>query len=102
MVKLEKQECEQIFSSLNIAIGCMDKVASAFYGEELTALALLLGLKKNQVLDTLSHARYILQVAMEKQLSDSEYDDIIEQEAEIWTPHHSCSKEELLSMAKER
>jgi hypothetical protein len=38
---------------------------------------------------------------MEKQLSNQEYDEIIEKEVEIWKPPYDSSKEELLDMIRE-
>ena len=35
---------------------------------------------------------------MEKQLSNEEYDEIIEQEVKVWKPPYNSSKEELLLM----
>ena len=49
----------------------------------------------------LSQIRYILQIAMEKQLSNQEYDEFIEKEVEIWKPPYDSSKEELLDMIRE-
>jgi len=69
-----------------------------FYGIEETALALLLGFRENKTLDQLAHIRYILQIAMEKQFSNEEYDEIIEQEVKTWKPPYNSSKEELLLM----
>lgn len=39
-----------------------------------------------------------LQIAMEKQFSNEEYDEIIEQEVKTWRPPYNSSKEELLLM----
>jgi len=77
---LNKQEYKEILSILDKTIGYIDKIGSGFYGKEETALALLLGFRENKTLDQLAHIRYILQIAMEKQLSNEEYDEIIEQE----------------------
>jgi len=93
-----KQEYKEILSTLNITIGYIDKIASGFYGIEETALALLLGFRENKTLDQLAHIRYILQIAMEKQFSNEEYDEIIEQEVKTWKPPYNSSKEELLLM----
>ena len=95
---LNQQEYKEILSTLNITIGYIDKIASGFYGIEETALALLLGFRENQTLDQLAHIRYILQIAMEKQFSNEEYDEIIEQEVNTWSPPYNSSKEELLLM----
>ena len=100
-IVLNRQECQEIFRILNDTIGYIDKIASGFYGTEETALALLLGFKENKTLDQLSQIRYILQIAMEKQLSNQEYDEIIEKEVEIWKPPYDSSKEELLDMIRE-
>lgn len=90
---LNQQEYKEILSTLNI-----NKIASGFYGIEETALALLLGFRENKTLDQLAHIRYILQIAMEKQFSNEEYDEIIEQEVKTWRPPYNSSKEELLLM----
>ena len=95
---LNKQEYKEILSALNTTIGYIDKIASGFYGKEETALALLFGFRENTTLDKLAHIRYILQIAMEKQLSNEEYDEIIEQEVKVWKPPYNSSKEELLLM----
>lgn len=100
-IVLNRQECQEIFRILNVTIGYIDKITSGFYGTEETALALLLGFKENKTLDQLSQIRYILQIAMEKQLSNQEYDEIIEKEVEIWKPPYDSSKEELLDMIRE-
>ena len=90
---LNKQEYKEILSILDTTIGYIDKIGSGFYGKEETALALLLGFRENK-----THIRYILQIAMEKQLSNEEYDEIIEQEEKVWKPPYNSSKEELLLM----
>ena len=95
---LNKQEYKEILSILDTTIGYIDKIGSGFYGKEETALALLLGFRENKTLDQLAHIRYILQIAMEKQLSNEEYDEIIEQEEKVWKPPYKSSKEELLLM----
>ncbi|MBF1475625.1 hypothetical protein [Prevotella pallens] len=95
---LNKQEYKEILSILDKTIGYIDKIGSGFYGKEETALALLLGFRENKTLDQLAHIRYILQIAMEKQLSNEEYDEIIEQEEKVWKPPYNSSKEELLLM----
>lgn len=99
---LNKQEYKEILSTLNTTIGYIDKIASGFYGKEETALALLLGFRENKTLDQLAHIRYILQIAMEKQLSNEEYDEIIEQEEKVWKPPYNSSKEELLLMLEKQ
>lgn len=101
IIVLNQHEYQEIFRILNVTIGYIDKIASDFYGTEETALALLLGFKENKTLDQLSQIRYILQIAMEKQLSNQEYDEIIEKEVEIWKPPYDSSKEELLDMIRE-
>ena len=100
-IVLNQQEYQEIFRFLNVTIGYIDKISSGFYGKEETALALLLGFKENNRLDHLAQIRYILQIAMEKQLSNQEYDEIIEQEVEIWKPPYNSSREELLAMLRE-
>ena len=101
-IVLNQQEYQEIFRFLNVTIGYIDKISSGFYGKEETALALLLGFKENKTLDHLAQIRYILQIAMEKQLSNQEYDEIIEQEVEIWKPPYNSSREELLAMLREQ
>ena len=101
IIVLNQHEYQEIFRILNVTIGYIDKIASGFYGTEETALALLLGFKENKTLEQLSQIRYILQIAMEKQLSNQEYDEIIEKEVEIWKPPYDSSKEELLDMIRE-
>ena len=98
---LSQQEYKEIFNILNFTIGYIDKIASGFYEKEETALALLLGFRENKTLDQLARIRYILQIEMEKQLSNEAYDEIIEQDVKIWKPHYDCSKEELLLKFKE-
>ena len=101
IIVLNQHEYQEIFRILNVTIGYIDKIASGFYGAEETALALLLGFKENKTLDQLSQIRYILQIAMEKQLSNQEYDEFIEKEVEIWKPPYDSPKEELLDMIRE-
>ncbi|MBF1383610.1 hypothetical protein [Prevotella aurantiaca] len=98
---LSQQEYKEIFNILNSTIGYIDKIASGFYEKEETALALLLGFRENKTLDQLARIRYILQIEMEKQLSNEAYDEIIEQDVKIWKPPYDCSKEELLLKFKE-
>ena len=57
--------------------------------------------RENKTLDQLARIRYILQIEMEKQLSNEAYDEIIEQDVKIWKPPYDCSKEELLLKFKE-
>ena len=77
---LNQQEYKEILSTLNITIGYIDKIASGFYGIEETALALLLGFRENKDSEPISSYKIHLQIAMEKQFSNEEYDEIMEQE----------------------
>lgn len=99
-IELNQQEYQEILLNLDLIIGYIDKVGSGFYGIEETALALLLGFRQNKTLDALAHIRYILHIATEKQLSNQELDELIEQEVEIWKPPYNASREQLLDMIK--
>lgn len=101
-IKLNEKECTELNNKLSFVIGSIDRVGSGFEDKERCALALLLCFKKNKMLDILSHIRYVLDIEMEKQLSEEIYDEFIEREnVEAWKPPYSASKEELLKMLED-
>ncbi|QYN50968.1 hypothetical protein [Apibacter sp. ESL0404] len=94
----EIKECSNI---LECTVPIINKIASGFDDKERCALALLLFFKENKILDKLSKTRKILNSILEKELSEEEFDEFIEQEVESWKPPYGASKEDLLKMLED-
>ncbi|TWP31710.1 hypothetical protein ETU08_00460 [Apibacter muscae] len=100
-IKLNEKECTEISTKLSFVIGSIDRVGSGFYGDEETALALLLCFKENKMLDILSNIRRIFDISLEKHLSEDEFEKFMEKEIEVWKPPYNATKEELLKLLQE-
>ena len=99
-IDIKHREAEDILNGLSQMIASIDRVGSGFEGIEETALALLLYFKMEKGLDKLAYMRKIIMLAMESQLSEEKFDEIIEKDIVYWKPPYEASKDELLKMLK--
>jgi hypothetical protein len=99
--KMNTEQFKEIFLILDDVVPTIDKIGSGFEDVEQTALALLLYFKKEKVLDKLARIRKSISLTLKSELSQTDYDEFIEQEVDMWKPPYNVSREELLNMLNE-
>lgn len=87
---------KELYYSLNEIVTVIDKIGSGFPERERLAIALLLFFKERKALDKLANIRGFLLEELENNLTEEEFDDIIEKELPIWNPPYKKSQKELL------
>jgi hypothetical protein len=95
------EQLKETFLILDDVIPTIDKIGSGFEDTEQTALALLLYFKEGKILDELAKIRKIVSLNLKSELSETDYDEFIEQDVCIWKPPYDKNKGELLKMLNE-